>query len=383
MADTGVKYPASVATAQETGDDNDWTTASNVGADDAAYAQITAASFDTGDVSYVLRATNFSMGVPAGATINGIVVEIERYYANGQVIDVDVSLTADGSTRVGDDKSTGANFLTNPAVATFGGSTDTWNAGLTVAQINASTFGVIYKMGASALNADGFLDFIRVTGYYTAVTSYSLDCSDGLKAGESLGTKAIFGMPITDGLKGGESLAPKAIMGMSILDGFKGGEILFPNAIFPMAISDGMKGGESLIPQIVFGMSITDGLKSGEGLSAQATLPVLISDGLNTGDALTLLSKLQMLLNDGVKLGEVVAIDPTSQTYAMLVADGILLGDSLLIQSILSMLISDGMILGDDVSFVVAGGTLKGGSRRFGNKQLERGIWKVRARHRR
>ena len=168
-ADTGGKYPATVSTTQETGDDNDWTTASDVGADDGAYGQITAATFDANDVSYLLRATNFSMGVTAGATIDGIVVEIERYYANGQVIDVDVNLTKNGTARVGSDYSTGANFVASPgSTVTFGGATDKWGTTWTAAEVNTSTFGVFYKMGASAANADGFVDFIRVTVYFTS-----------------------------------------------------------------------------------------------------------------------------------------------------------------------------------------------------------------------
>ena len=174
MADTGVKYPATVSTIQETGDDNDWTTPANVGADDGAYGQITAASFDANDLSYLLRATNPSMGVPSGATIDGILVEIERHYAAGTVADEDVCLTKDGSTRVGADKSTGAAFPATDAITSFGGATDLWGTTWTVAEINATTFGVLYKMKATGANADGFVDFIRITVYYTAgaQTSY-------------------------------------------------------------------------------------------------------------------------------------------------------------------------------------------------------------------
>ena len=171
MADTGVKYPATVSTVLETGDDNDWVNPGNVGADDATYAYIIAASFDSPDTSYLLKATNPSMGVPAGSTINGILVEIERYYANGTVADYDVVLTKDGSARVGDDKSTGATFPTSPAVTSFGGATDLWNTTWTVDEVNATTFGVLYKMQATGANADGYVDFIRVTVYYTASTN--------------------------------------------------------------------------------------------------------------------------------------------------------------------------------------------------------------------
>ena len=176
MGNTGVKYPAAVSTIQEVGDDNDWTTPANVGADDAAYASITAATFDAGDVSYLLRATNLSMGVPTGAIIVGILVEIERYYASGSglVEDVDVVLTKDGTTRVGSDYSAGADFTTSPAVVSFGGVADLWGTTWSVAEVNATTFGVFYKMGAVANNADGFVDFIRVTTYYTLTSQQTL-----------------------------------------------------------------------------------------------------------------------------------------------------------------------------------------------------------------
>ena len=185
MADTGVKYPATISTVQETGDDNDWTTPANVGADDAAYASITAASFDNLDTSYLLKATNISAGIPSGATINGILVEIERHYANGAVADYDVCLTKDGSTRAGDDKSTGAAFPAADAITSFGGSTDLWGTTWTEAEINATTFGVLYKMQATANNADGYVDFIRVTVYYTAAPASISDSQPAYARGHT------------------------------------------------------------------------------------------------------------------------------------------------------------------------------------------------------
>lgn len=167
----GPKYPATVATSKETGDDNGWTTESNVGGDDGSYAYITASTFDSGDQSWVLRATNLSMGVPTNARIDGIVVEIERHYENGAVADMDVCLTKNGSTRVGDNKSTGATFnLTTDTMVSFGGVADKWNTTWTVAEVNASTFGVIYKMTSTGTDSDGFVDYIRVTVSYTLPT---------------------------------------------------------------------------------------------------------------------------------------------------------------------------------------------------------------------
>ena len=188
MSDTGVKYPATVSTVKETGDDNDWVDPSNVGANDAAYASITATTFDTGDVSYLLKATNFSMGVPTGATINGILVEIERYCDSGEVCeDVDVCLTKDGSARVGDDKSAGADFNAGSVTTvSFGGAADLWGTTWTAAEVNASTFGVLYKMGAVNDNADGYVDFIRVTITYTVVAQTYYKTLTGVAVGSAV-----------------------------------------------------------------------------------------------------------------------------------------------------------------------------------------------------
>ena len=220
MADTGVKYPATVSTIQETGDDNDWTTPGNVGADDAAYASITAASFDANDLSYLLRATNPSMGVPAGATINGILVEIERHYANGTVADYDVCLTKDGTTRVGDDKSTGAAFPATDAITSFGGATDLWGTTWTVDEINATTFGVLYKMQATGANADGFVDFIRITVYYTgAVTHYGVATLSGIGTLAGIGALILTGLTTLAGTGALAAIGQRIVTGLATLAG--------------------------------------------------------------------------------------------------------------------------------------------------------------------
>ena len=201
MADTGVKYPATVSTVLEAGDDNDWTTPAEVASDNGVYGNITAASFDANDLSYLLKATNPSMGVPAGATINGILVEIERHYAAGTVADYDVCLTKDGSARVGDDKSTGAAFPAADAITSFGGATDLWGTTWTADEVNATTFGVLYKMQATGANADGFVDFIRITVYYTggAVTHYGAATLSGIGALAGVGALILTGLASLSG----------------------------------------------------------------------------------------------------------------------------------------------------------------------------------------
>ena len=168
-SDTGVKYPQTKATVDEGADDNDWVSITNIGADDTTYASITANTFDNPDTSFLVKATNFVTGVPAGSTIDGIMVEIERYSTSTseESSDYDVCLTKDGATRVGSDYSTGDVYNTAPEKITYGGSTDKWGTTWSQAEVVATTFGVLYKAYATDANAEAFVDYIRVTIYYT------------------------------------------------------------------------------------------------------------------------------------------------------------------------------------------------------------------------
>jgi len=172
MADTGVKYPGTLASTKlgMGGDNNAWVDPDNAGADDAAYASITAATFDTNDESLALLATNFNLGVPAGATIDGVVVEIERYYADGTVVDYQARLYSGGAL-YGDAKAAGVNWGVYPSsvgIVTIGGATDKWGATLDSDIVNNAGFGVAYVCQATGTNSDAFVDYIRMTVYYTA-----------------------------------------------------------------------------------------------------------------------------------------------------------------------------------------------------------------------
>jgi hypothetical protein len=106
--------------------------------------------------------TGLSSTVPAGATINGITVKIERY--NSQVPgdfsltinDNAIYLTKDGSTVVGSNKSTGATWQTsdNNTTVDFGSSSDLWGTTLTAAEVNASTFGVMISPSLTFTNSE-------------------------------------------------------------------------------------------------------------------------------------------------------------------------------------------------------------------------------------
>jgi hypothetical protein len=174
MASTGPLYPGTVTTASDgtgagTESANDWLTASAVGAADSSEAQITAATYDTPDISFRLQARNFGFAIPSGATVDGIVVEINRREIAGTASDFRVQLTDSTATLVGSNKAntTAGSWPSTATTATYGTSTDTWAASLDDVDINSANFGVTLSVRADSANTDIGVDFIRVTVYHT------------------------------------------------------------------------------------------------------------------------------------------------------------------------------------------------------------------------
>lgn len=154
-------------------DDDAWVSPTNIYTDNAAYASVTATSFDTSDYSTILKATTFGFAIPTSpepASIQGILVEVEKYHANGDVVDAVVQLTLDGTNQLGDNKAdTTTHWQDAAAIASYGGATDRWGLNLTASEINATTFGVHFVAQAHSDDADAYVDYIRVTVYYEAL----------------------------------------------------------------------------------------------------------------------------------------------------------------------------------------------------------------------
>lgn len=147
-----------------------WVSPTNIGADDGTTASITAASYDSPDISQILVASSFGFTIPVGSTIDGIVVEIDRNNAAGAASDNRVQL-AKGTTfadLVGTNKAdTATDWPAALATVSYGGATDLWGTTWTVAEINASSFAVFLSVQADAANTDIAVDFVRVTVHYT------------------------------------------------------------------------------------------------------------------------------------------------------------------------------------------------------------------------
>ena len=174
MASEGPRYPGTVATvAGSAGENSDnWVNPGNISADDGTQATITAASYDAGDQSFRLIGRNFGFTIPAGATIDGLIVEIDRRCFAGAASDFRVQIFDQlGGTFRGDNKAAAATaWPATLAIATYGAANDLWNAAafLTQAFVTSAGFGIGLSVDADAANTDIGVDFIRMTIHYTA-----------------------------------------------------------------------------------------------------------------------------------------------------------------------------------------------------------------------
>ena len=171
MANTGEKYPTLGVTVSESPwSDNTWTYPTRIYSDDARYASVTASSYDTGDQTYVLKATGFDFSsIPDGSTIDGVICYVNAYHANGAAsMDLMQLLDAD-KARVGTNQcETPVSLGTGSAgIVSKGNDHDTWGNSLTTALVKDSDFGVGLGFLAVGLNADVFVDYVTLDVYYT------------------------------------------------------------------------------------------------------------------------------------------------------------------------------------------------------------------------
>lgn len=148
-----------------------WSNPGNITADDASYAVNTPGQ----SPSDYLEATNFGFSIPVGSTINGIYVEIEVKASQDlpfshSVGDNSVRLIQGGAIG-GTDESTYPHWPTAEGYNIYGSSSDLWGLSWTVAQINASNFGVALNVITVNFGADAYVNYVRITVYYSPSAS--------------------------------------------------------------------------------------------------------------------------------------------------------------------------------------------------------------------
>ena len=189
---TGEKMPTS-ATTSATGahiDDDFVRTAAimtaNAGTADAAC--ISAATFDAGDQTYILKATNFDFsGILAGSQINGVICRFEGWANTSGATAVSVacdlaqllntSRTETGENIVSSGLWTTVFLSATTGIVSLGNSANLWSCALTADWVKNANFGVALGFITGINNTDVFIDYVTLEIVYTppaAVAALSL-----------------------------------------------------------------------------------------------------------------------------------------------------------------------------------------------------------------
>lgn len=134
---------------------------------DGSYATV---SVD-GTISHYLKCTGYGFAIPAGATINGIVVTPVRFSSGTPgSLDAAVRLVNADTTIGTTDRSTATTYPTTSTEEIHGGAADLWGTSWGPSDINDADFGVAFsvtKPSSSGAAQTVSVDTLVVTVYYT------------------------------------------------------------------------------------------------------------------------------------------------------------------------------------------------------------------------
>jgi len=146
-----------------------WTNAANAYTSNNTYA--TALNVIRNTTTNYLNCTGFNLNVPSTASISGITVYVERKTSGGTIRDAFVYLIKGGVTSTAFNAATATNYTTADVIEPHGGQTNLWGAAWTVAELNATNFGVAFAARntstTSTNNRTITVDHIQVRVDYT------------------------------------------------------------------------------------------------------------------------------------------------------------------------------------------------------------------------
>lgn len=176
MATQGPLYPssgtndASIGTAA-------WANPGNITLDDGSYAVTDVAS--GGTTSNYIKGSSYGFSIPGTATINGILVEVDkRTEAGSRPGDQNVRIIKSDGTLGSENKAQVGTNWTNPGgYVSYGGASDLWSESWTPADINDADFGIALNtiVGATGGPHSMQIDTMRITISYTEpVTGFNI-----------------------------------------------------------------------------------------------------------------------------------------------------------------------------------------------------------------
>ncbi len=144
-----------------------WGNPGNITADDGLTADCGLTSAST---SHYLKGTmaGNEFTIPAGATIDGVTVSVQRSNDGFDVIKDSAVRLVKGGAVVGDNKAdTATDWGGVEAVVNYGGASDLWGVALTDADVNASDFGAAFSAASPGGGDSAYVDYISITIHYT------------------------------------------------------------------------------------------------------------------------------------------------------------------------------------------------------------------------
>jgi hypothetical protein len=151
-----------------------WTDVENVYASDSVFAVCHLADYGTvfEDGAYFtvpMFVGQFGFNVPSTATINGLIIEIEKKAeSNNTIMDSVVQLFYGSS--MGSNLALTEKWHKPKAYSIYGDTTSLWGASLTPAIVNDPNFGIhIIPLNTSPNFRYGYIDHVRATVFYTEV----------------------------------------------------------------------------------------------------------------------------------------------------------------------------------------------------------------------
>ena len=162
---TSVKFAGTGANHND-GGNTAWSNPTNIEGD-ATSTAATCAPGTNDHTSQRLRASNFGFEIPTGATIVGVLAEMEVQSSNNsRWQETSIQLLVSGAES-GNDKGGTSTWTTTKGFREWGGASDLWGLSLTPTIVNNSGFGLSHK-GTRKINTVTASVFrVRITVYYT------------------------------------------------------------------------------------------------------------------------------------------------------------------------------------------------------------------------
>lgn len=144
-----------------------WSNTGNIFTSNNVYATVSLPT--SGNISNYLKATGFGFAIPAGATIDGITISVERKSGNANKFRDSAIRIIKGGVISSTNRASATSYPTSDTVAIYGGPADLWGETWTPSDINNSNFGVAFSSTryASGGNSVVSVDHITITVTYT------------------------------------------------------------------------------------------------------------------------------------------------------------------------------------------------------------------------